>query len=357
MRMHSRWMAAAIAASFWIAAGGARAATAAGEVSDGWITTKVKMSLLTTEGVSGTHVDVDTIDGRVTLHGTVESDGEKARAAQLAESTRGVREVNNLLQVVGRRSQSASKASDAQVEDRVAAALGADPALANSRVRVASVNGGVVLLSGKATTLSDAHRAVRVASRVEGVRRVASEIDSPDEMGDVELWRQGAYSAGADAKAAASDTWITSAAKLRLIADTDTPGFDINVDTDRGVVTLFGTVDTPATKKRAEAEVRKVDGVVNVVNDLQVVPANRQRAAMQSDAQIRKAIQNRLEARTALSDSEISVEVASGVARLQGAVRSRGDQVAALTIARSTEGVRRVIDELKVDVPAASTMD
>jgi osmotically-inducible protein OsmY len=346
MPILSRW----IAASTLVLAGGAQAAT---DVSDGWITTKVKMSLLTTEGVSGTYVNVDTVDGRVTLHGTVDSDLEKTKAAQIAESTTGVREVNNLLQVVGRRSQTMTKASDDQLETRVGAALRADPALANSRVQLQSVNGGVVLLAGNAKTLSDAHRAVRVASRVEGVRRVASEIESPDEMGDAELWRQGTYSAKSDARAAASDMWITSAAKLRLIASTDTPGFDINVDTDRGVVTLFGSVDSTATKKRAEAEVRKVEGVVNVVNDLQIVPASRQETATQDDRQIRDAIENRLAARPALSDSKIRVEVASGVARLQGAVHSRGDQVAALTIARSTHGVRRVIDELKVDIPAA----
>jgi hypothetical protein len=46
-------------------------ATAAGAATtpDTWITTKTKLALLTTEGVSGTAIKVDTVLGRVTLHG------------------------------------------------------------------------------------------------------------------------------------------------------------------------------------------------------------------------------------------------------------------------------------------------
>ena len=47
---------------------------------DSWITTKTKMALATTDGVSATQVHVDTVDGRVTLHGKVDSEAEKAKA-------------------------------------------------------------------------------------------------------------------------------------------------------------------------------------------------------------------------------------------------------------------------------------
>ena len=74
----------------------------------------------------------------------------------------------------------------------------------------------------------------------------------------------------------------------------------------------------------------------------------------QIDQHIVDSIEKRIDARAGLSDSDIRVEVASGVARLQGFVRSRGDQMAALTIARSTDGVKRVIDELRLALPASS---
>jgi osmotically-inducible protein OsmY len=237
----------------------------------------------------------------------------------------------------------------------VKAALKADRALADSSIAVQSVNAGVVLLSGKARTLSDAYRAVAVTVSVPGVRRVASEIQSPDTLGDDELWRDGAYDAAAYEKSAASDTWITTAAKVRLIANSETPGFDINVDTRNGIVTLFGVVASPNVKQTAEAEVRKVGGVKNVVNDLQVVAEARQDRVEHQDAQITTAIQSRFDANSGLEDSTIDVAVSNGVARLTGSVKSRGDQVTALTVARSTVGVVRIIDELRLEPPAVST--
>ena len=61
----------------------ARAAT-----PDAWITTKTKLALLTTEGVSGTAIHVDTILGKVTLHGKVRSAEEKAKAESIAKKDR-----------------------------------------------------------------------------------------------------------------------------------------------------------------------------------------------------------------------------------------------------------------------------
>lgn len=329
-------------------------AAQAADTPDSWVTTKVKLSLLTTEGVSATHVDVDTLDGRVTLHGTVGSDAEKAKAETVARGIKGVSDVRNLLQVVAPRAQAKSQGSDAQLNERVSTALEADPALANSSIKVQSVNAGVVLLSGNAKTLSDAYRAVNVASRVDGVRRVASEIKSPDEMADAELWREGTYDAPSYAKSTASDMWITTNAKLRLLANTTTPGFDINVDTDQGIVTLFGVVDSADTKKQAELETRKVDGVRNVINDLQIVPPSQDKMVQQSDSDLVKAIDKRLEANASLADASIDVEVSNGVARLTGTVPSRGDHVTALTVARSTAGVKKVIDDLKL-APSVSS--
>jgi hyperosmotically inducible protein len=332
----------------------ARFAHAAPNAPDGWITTKVKMSLLTTEGVSANDVDVDTIDGRVTLHGTVGTAGEKSMAEQVAKGVVGVREVRNILQVVAPRAQAQAETSDAQLKDRVSTALKGEPALANSSIAVQSVNAGVVLLAGKAASLSDSYRAVRVASSVGGVRRVASEIESPDEMADVEIWREGTYDAPSYGKSTASDMWITTASKMRLLSNSETPGFDINVDTENGVVTLFGVVDTADSKKHAEAEVRKVDGVKSVVNDLQVVAPSNDKAVAQSDAQILTAVEQRLEERPALADSDVGVEISNGVARLTGTVSSRSDHVTALTVTRSTNGVKRVIDDLRLEVPSAS---
>ncbi len=336
-----------------LALGVANASDAA-QRPDAWVTTKVKMSLLTTEGFSAVNVHVDTVDGRVSLHGSVPTEGEKTRAEQVAAKIEGVTKVRNLLQVVAPKNEAKTDATDAQVDDRVKAALKADRALADSTIAVQSVNAGVVLLSGKARTLSDAYRAVDVTAGVPGVRRVASEIESPDTLGDDELWRNGAYDALVYENSTARDTWITTAAKVRLIANSETPGFDINVDTEGGIVTLFGVAATATEKQAAEAEVRKVDGVKNVVNDLQVVAEAKQDRVERKDDQITSAINTRMKAHSGLANSKIDVAVSNGVARLTGTVNSRSDQVTALTVARSTDGVVRVIDELRLELPAVS---
>ena len=78
----------------------ALAAPVSAATPDAWITTKTKLSLLTTEGVRGTAIHVDTILGKVTLHGKVRSAEEKAKAEGIAKKIDGVVEVRNLLQIV-----------------------------------------------------------------------------------------------------------------------------------------------------------------------------------------------------------------------------------------------------------------
>ena len=77
-----------------VAAGALLLATSAlAAPPDAWVTAKTKMALLTTEGVSGTGINVDTVDGTVTLHGKVPSTAEKAKAEAEAKKIDGVKEV------------------------------------------------------------------------------------------------------------------------------------------------------------------------------------------------------------------------------------------------------------------------
>jgi len=325
------------------------AAFAAG-APDAWITTKIKLALLTTEGVSSTDVNVDTVDGRVTLHGTVGSEEEKTRAEKAARSVEGVKELRDMLAVVAPANEKAVEEADEKIKEQVEHALKADKALANSSIKVASVNKGVVLLSGTAATLSDHLTAVADARAVRGVRQVASEIKSPDTLSDAELWRDTkgpATATAASTTGAMSDMWITTDAKVRLMANSETPATEINVDTKNGVVTLFGMVPTDTSKRAAETEVAKVSGVQKVRNQLQVVAAAAQESVKASDAEIKDRIAKRVKD-AQMNDADISVEVKDGVARLTGKVDGQADRLHALTVVRSTAGVRSVVDEIQV---------
>ncbi len=316
--------------------------------SDAWITTKAKMTLLTTEGVSGTSINVDTTEGRITLHGKVNSNEEKAKAERAVKSVDGVKEVRNLLQVVPARRESAAKHSDADVKRAVEQTLARDKSLADSKVAVQSVNDGVVLLGGKAETVTDHLRAIDDASRVAGVRRVASEIQSPDKLADDEIWHsRGAKPDKSQGLAdSAKDFRITATTKLRLIADSATPALDINVDTRDGVVTLFGIVPSTAAKKAAEADARKVSGVTRVVNELQVVPSAAREAVKAKDADVKANVEQSIAAHDTLKN--VDVEVKDGVVRLTGTVPSEDARLTAAIAARSTAGVRAVHDELRI---------
>ncbi len=63
-------------------------------VSDGWITTKVRSTLLFSRDVPGTGISVETRDGVVILEGEVDSEAAKRRAVALSADVQGVQQVN-----------------------------------------------------------------------------------------------------------------------------------------------------------------------------------------------------------------------------------------------------------------------
>jgi hyperosmotically inducible protein len=364
-RSRTRTVALRVALGTALALGCATGARAA-EPNDAWITTKAKIALLTTSDLGATGIDVDTVDGKVTLHGTVTTDAEKARAASVTQDIKGVRSVDNLLQVVPAKNADVVEAKDEQIEDRVEKALASDKQLVGSDIEVASVNKGVVLLRGKADSMNDHLEALNVAGKVPGVRRVESEIQAPDQMS------AGVKTGAADAAngvkttandvadrskqtlgatgAAMGDAWITSATKMRLLADRDTPATDINVDTRDGVVTLFGIVPSEAAKKAASANARKVDGVKDVKNELQVVADAKRDAVDAKDEDIERGVEQTLAGSQSLRRDDIDVEVKDGIVRLTGSVPSESDRLAAGFAARKTPGVRAVlVDDLRIE--------
>jgi osmotically-inducible protein OsmY len=65
------------------------------EVSDAWITTKVKSTYMYSSNVDGSDISVNTQDGKVTLAGKVDSGAEQALAIEMAGNVRGVKSVNS----------------------------------------------------------------------------------------------------------------------------------------------------------------------------------------------------------------------------------------------------------------------
>lgn len=66
---------------------------------DAEITAKVKAKLTADPEVNPFRIDVDAVDGRVTLNGKVRTEAQRREAEELARGTEGVVEVVNLLEV------------------------------------------------------------------------------------------------------------------------------------------------------------------------------------------------------------------------------------------------------------------
>ena len=69
------------------------------------------------------------------------------------------------------------------------------------------------------------------------------------------------------------DAGITTAVKAKLAGEKISTVTRIDVDTNRGVVALNGTVKTVEDKVRAEQIARQVKGVRDVVNNLRIQAA------------------------------------------------------------------------------------
>ena len=80
--------------------------------------------------------------------------------------------------------------------------------------------------------------------------------------------KEKAKHAGAEAKRATRNAALTGKVKSALAADVGLKTVKIDVDSEDGVVTLKGRVDSEGTRRRAEATVKKVSGVSEVRNQL-----------------------------------------------------------------------------------------
>lgn len=322
---------------------------------DGFITAKTKLSLMTNAGVKSGAVHVDTNDGIVTLYGKVVSPAAKTAAEKSAMEVSGVREVKNLLQVVPESAEKTTARADKEIKDEVERVLKAEPMLKDSSISVKSVDKGLVLLSGKANTFSDQLIALTHADRVAGVRRVASEIEAPQGYGNedrlvflTEERKDTKTPAPAKGTTASSlnDTRITSAVKLRLLTNSVVPSTEIKVDTDNGVVTLFGIVPTEVAKSNAEAEAAKVSDVRRVQNELQVVARDQKEVVEAADKDIKNELKTAFKNRPELKD--VTADVKNGAVRLTGAVNSGWDRLLAVRLARQCAGTKSVQEQLTI---------
>ena len=330
---------------------------------DAWITAKTKLALAVDPEAGATYVDVDTVNGRVTLHGKVYDEAEKMRAEKVARGIEGAVEVRNLLQIVPQRAMEQAKRADAVIQDAVDRALKDDRELASSSVYVQSVHDGVVLLAGEADSVLAHLQAIRTASRVEGVRSVQTEAETGDRLYDESLWHD-PDTDDVDTRASG----VVAGAK-RMAKGTAESTVQLGNSVAEGTKNLAAgaaktlegageaTADLAGNAKDATVELgRNVkDGTVEMVEN--AADASKDTASATSgairDAWITTAAKSRLLADPDAPALSINVDTSDGIVTLFGTVPSEKARRAALAEARAVSGVREVQDSLKVDTSIA----
>jgi hyperosmotically inducible protein len=155
-----------------------------------------------------------------------------------------------------------------------------------------------------------------------------------------------------------SDAGITTAVKSRFAMDGTVKAYQIDVDTQNGVVTISGAVDNADAKQQAVALARETEGVTDVVDQLTVSPTatfgERAEGAMAaaaeatSDAAITATIKTKMMADMTVSGLKVDVDTRDGIVTLTGTVPTAGERDRAVAVARGTSGVKDVEDKLMV---------
>lgn len=147
--------------------------------------------------------------------------------------------------------------------------------------------------------------------------------------------------------------------EYRLETDASVKKYDIDVDVEGSVVKLSGSVATAAQKAAAE-RVAKIDGVTTVVNDIKVDPdadksvADWIKAGLSktgdkiSDTWINSKVSWFFVGEDTLKDSNINVDTKNNVVTLKGTVKSQAGRARAIELARQTDGVKSVVDQLVI---------
>jgi len=142
---------------------------------------------------------------------------------------------------------------DTALSANVKTALAKSPDVSAAKIDVDVINGSVTL-TGVVDNQQHAAKAVEIARNVSGVKSVRDNL----QIGKLSV---GEY---------VDDTVLVSKVKAKLMAEPGVHSLNIDVDAQKGVVTLTGMVENGKEKSLALSAARSVEGVVQVVDNLKM---------------------------------------------------------------------------------------
>ena len=348
--------------------------------SDPLITARIEAKYFISPDVKAHRIDVDTKNGLVTLEGTVDSEAQRDAAGSIARSVVGVTRVENKL-LVRAAADTAADAPRHHAEDRALPRRDAgspawitakvrsqyylNPSLKPWRIDVDTASSGAVTLSGSVDTEADRGEAIRIARATEGVTAVNDNLrvqpqsvattgtskDPTDVKNDAREIKDAARRVVRKAVEGVDDSWITMKIQSKFFLDEDVRARNIDVDTMNGVVTLKGAVKSEGERQHALAVARSTDGVTTVHDSLVVDRGIKSSWADHAidDAWITMKIQSKYFIHDEIKSRKVDVNTRKGVVTLNGSVPSATAKGAAEVIAQDTDGVSRVINQLKIE--------
>jgi hyperosmotically inducible protein len=148
------------------------------EMSDGWISAKVKAALLFHRSVSAVDTEVFVQDGIVTLKGVAENIAQKDLTSQYAKDVEGVKNVNNQMTVSQEpkeKEEFADKVDDASITAQVKLALLSHRSTSALRTDVETKDGEVTL-TGEAKNQAEKDLVTKLVSDIDGVQDVENDM-------------------------------------------------------------------------------------------------------------------------------------------------------------------------------------
>ena len=174
--------------------------------------------------------------------------------------------------VIGATSMSAQASSweneskDAWIDGKAETVLLMNTNLNNFDINT-DVKNGKVVLTGKVNSELDKELAEELVLSLDGVTDVENKLTVVKDMKTKHAKKDMGDSAESDLTDAKISTVITT----RFLFNSEVGGTDIDVDTDNGVVTLKGTVESEAEKQLAVSIAENAEDVRKVIDELTIV--------------------------------------------------------------------------------------
>ncbi|CNC22269.1 molecular chaperone OsmY [Yersinia pseudotuberculosis] len=146
-----------------------------------------------------------------------------------------------------------------------------------------------------------------------------------------------------------NDSAITARVKRELLAQSWLKGTDISVETNDGVVTLSGFVNSLSQIDDTHELVGSILDVKSVKNELHVKDQKSQSVSEYAgDAATTSSVKAKLLADGIVPSRKIKVETTDGVVQLSGDVENKAQSERAESIAKAVNGVKSVKNDLNI---------